>query len=144
MMTLSLSHSYSPVLVASSLIPSQSGWRMFHLVNGNDSKSFMSFIFNITILLPLYDGTNTCRTKNTHKQKQLQKHHWIIHTLYMYERLLCFFFTLLIFVWQKRVLQMTYFFSESKHFRENLLCINLMGQTQIHAYSFRLFEWVHI
>lgn len=53
-------HSYEPDSVASSRLPSLSGCRIFHLVNGNDSKSFMSLIFNITIRFPLYEGTNTC------------------------------------------------------------------------------------
>lgn len=49
-----------PDSVASSRLPSLSGCRILHLVIGNDSKSFMSLIFNITIRFPLYDGTNTC------------------------------------------------------------------------------------
>lgn len=96
---------------------------MFHLVNGSDWKSCMSFIFNITIRLPLYDGTNTC--KNHAPKSPLNYSYAISHTA------------------DKCSWHMTYFFLLTKHFRQYLMRINLLGQTQIHADSFRSFEYIH-
>lgn len=64
----------SPVSTAFSRVPSSFGWRIFHFVNGNDSKSFISLIFSITMSFPLYDGTNTWQIESNRQSKK-----WIIH-----------------------------------------------------------------